>query len=411
MELVKGYTVTEISKEIKNIFDKNFFYIKIHGEITNFKKHFSGHLYFSLKDDSSMINVVMFKNYSEYCKIDLVDGMEVIVSGKLAIYKERSNYQLMAEIVQLSGIGDILKIIQDRKEKLAKEGLFDISRKREIKKNPKKIGLITAESGAGLQDILARLEERVCPQIFLYSTLVQGKEAPIEIIEAINYFNNLENVDVIVITRGGGSVEDLMSFNDENLVRTVANSKIPTITAVGHEIDWTLVDFASDYRLPTPTSVAEYLTISKDQAYINLKNLFTKLLKVLRNKYYKKYYKIKYIMKNFINKKKNFYLKNIFRLNYIILKTKNLFKIRFFEYKRRKILLESMDINKVIKLKYSKFTNKLENIILKIKIYEKKYPIFKNSLGKIINFKKDLDIRLEYILEFPDGNIKIKIFD
>ena len=213
MEIIKEYTVSEIVKDLKNTIEGKYFYIKLKGEITGFKKHPSGHLYFSLKDDSAMINVVMFKSYAEFCNIDLQDGLEVILSGKLTIYKERSNYQLLAETAQINGVGTLLKIIEERKKNLEKEGLFDIERKKSVPKLPKNIGLITAESGAAIHDILSRLENRTPISIFLYSVLMQGKNSPKEIIKAINYFNSLPNNEqpqVLVITRGGGSVEDLM---------------------------------------------------------------------------------------------------------------------------------------------------------------------------------------------------------
>ena len=197
-DLIKEYSVSQIVKNIQTILEKEFFYIKIKGEISGLKKHTSGHYYFSLKDEKSMINAVMFKQYTEYCNIDLVDGLEVIACGKLTIYKERSNYQILVETIAVSGEGTLLKLIQERKEKLAKEGLFDTERKKPIPKYPKSMGLITAETGAALQDILIRLENRTPIKIFLYSSLMQGKDAPNEIIHGIKYFNNLDEKSSLI---------------------------------------------------------------------------------------------------------------------------------------------------------------------------------------------------------------------
>lgn len=412
MDIIKEYTVSEIVKDLKNTIEGKYFYIKLKGEITGFKKHPSGHLYFSLKDDSAMINVVMFKSYAEFCNIDLQDGLEVILSGKLTIYKERSNYQLLAETAQISGVGALLKIIEECKKKFEKEGLFNIERKKPIPKLPKSMGLITAESGAAIHDILSRLENRTPISIFLYSVLMQGKNSSKEIIEAINYFNSLSNdkqPQVLVITRGGGSVEDLMSFNDEDLVRAVANSKIPIISAIGHEIDWTLIDYASDLRLPTPTSVAEYLTISKEQAYINLNHLVARLYRVIIKNNIKKTKLINDLFFNFIYYKTNKFNNTLNNINYIEIKLNNFFKIIVQKYKNNKILLSKIDINKLIKNILIKLNIRMNLYNLKLYNFEKKYPILKDNSGKLIKYKKELIENEEYTLNFVDGKVKVKI--
>ena len=412
MDIIKEYTVSEIVKDLKNTIEGKYFYIKLKGEITGFKKHPSGHLYFSLKDDSAMINVVMFKSYAEFCNIDLQDGLEVILSGKLTIYKERSNYQLLAETAQISGVGSLLKIIEERKKKFEKEGLFNIERKKPIPKLPKSMGLITAESGAAIHDILSRLENRTPISIFLYSVLMQGKNSSKEIIGAINYFNSLSNdkqPQVLVITRGGGSVEDLMSFNDEDLVRAVANSKIPIISAVGHEIDWTLIDYVSDLRLPTPTSVAEYLTISKEQAYINLNYLIIRLYKIILNNNIKKTELLNNIFFNFLFNKTNKFNNNLNNIKYIEIKLNNFFKIIVQKYKNNKILLSKIDINKLIKNILIKLNIRMNLYNLKLYNFEKKYPILKDNSGKLIKYKKELIENEEYTLNFVDGKVKVKI--
>jgi len=410
--LIKEYTVSEIVKGIKDTLEGKYFYIKIKGEVSNFKKHPSGHFYFSLKDNECMINVVMFKCYADYCKADLDNGIEIIAAGKLTIYKERSNYQLLAEVVQISGVGTLLKIIQERKEKLAKEGLFDIERKKPIPKLPGTAALITAESGAAIHDILSRLEGRTPISLTLYSVLMQGKDAPTEIIEAIDYFNNLEPDDrpqVIVITRGGGSVEDLMAFNDENLVRAVAASNIPIISAVGHEIDWTLIDYASDLRLPTPTAVAEYLTLSKEQANRNLHNLVIKLYHILANKNKIKTNNISNIFNSLLVAKTDKFIKKKYALKSIMTRFSNIFISLIKTHKKNLQLLGKIDINKITKQKLFRLTEKINIFNLKLENYANKYPILKDMLGARIKIKKELILNKNYILEFPDGNVKIKI--
>ena len=411
-DLVKEYTVSEIVKGIKDTLEGKYFYIKIKGEISNFKRHPSGHLYFSLKDEDSVINVVMFKWFADYCKIDLDNGLEIVAAGKLTIYKERSNYQLLAEAIQISGIGTLLKLIQERKERLAKEGLFDVERKKPIPRYPSNAALITAESGAAIHDILSRLDGRTPIKLILYSVLMQGKDAPGEIIEAIKYFNALDEMNrpkVIVITRGGGSVEDLMAFNDEDLVRAVASSKIPIISAVGHEVDWTLIDYASDLRLPTPTSVAEYLTISKEQAYKNLNDLTIRLYSVLVFKNRIKFDRLSSTFNDFLIKKFDRFIKKGYFLQSLTIRFSNIFRIMVEKHRRKTYFIKSININKIIKLKLSKLTEKIKIFDLKLENFASKYPILIDILGSKVRFKKDLILNKNYILEFPDGNVKIKI--
>lgn len=411
-DLIKEYSVSQIVKNIQTILEKEFFYIKIKGEISGLKKHTSGHYYFLLKDEKSMINAVMFRQYTEYCNIDLVDGLEVVACGKLTIYKERSNYQILVETIAVSGEGTLLKLIQERKEKLAKEGLFDTERKKPIPKYPKSMGLITAETGAALQDILSRLENRTPIKIFLYSSLMQGKDAPNEIIQGIKYFNNLdEKPDVLVISRGGGSIEDLMAFNDENLVREVANSKIPTISAVGHEIDWTLIDYASDLRLPTPTSVAEYLTISKEQAFERLNYLVEKLIKNKFSKILEQQEKLDNIFTNYLKKRFIKYKNNYFKVKFYKAKFYNIFQLLVSAYLNKESKLKNININKIIKEKLAKLDNRIRIINLKLENYLNKYPILKDNEGNIIKLKVQINSEKEYILKFIDGEVKVKIIN
>jgi exodeoxyribonuclease VII large subunit len=413
---LKEYSVTEITKAIKDSFEKCFFFVKIRGEVTGFKRHVtSGHCYFSLKDKDSTINLIIFKNNVTHCSIIPTDGMEVIATGKITNYKERSNYYLNVDTITVSGEGVLLKILQDRKEKLKKEGLFESKRKRIIKNMPGRVAIITAENSAALQDILIRLKNRTpIYKLYLYNSIMQGITASDNIIKGIKYINSINEtlkLDALVITRGGGSMEDLMAFNSEELAREVVKSKIPVISAIGHEIDWTIIDYVSDLRLPTPTSVAEHLTITNNQALININSLFKKFLFAKINKYRKR--KNKIFKKEFRYKK--IYAKKVAILKKKILKIYNIFlfflRKKRISYYTKKNRLIKINPNLAVKIKLIKCNQKIQSITIRIMKYEKKYPIIRDSKNFIIKFKKEILMDNVYTIEFPDGNIKFMMVE
>ena len=278
MQLIQQYKVSELITQIKSLLENTFYYIKVIGEVSGLKISANGHIYFNLKDELALINVVLFKNSINTNTPKLEDGTEIIVYGRLTIYKDRSNYQIIAENIEINGIGSLLKLIEERKRKLKSEGLFD--NKKNIPEIIKKVGIITSPKGAAIKDIESRLHERMPIDVILYPSLVQGQNADLSIIAGIKYFNLKESVDVIVITRGGGSFEDLMCFNSELLAREIFASKPPTITAIGHEIDWTIADYVSDLRLPTPTAVAEFLSPLKSTFIKKIDSIFFKIIKL-----------------------------------------------------------------------------------------------------------------------------------
>ena len=258
----KIFSVSEFSTLLKSVLEGTFGHIKIKGEIQGLKKHSSGTYYFDLKESVAgkdyILNCVLWK----WTKIDvkLEEGLEVILSGKITAYTGRSSYQITVESVEVAGIGALLKIIEERKQKLAKEGLFNPEHKKPIPLLPRVIGVVTSPTGAVIQDIIHRITDRFPSRIIVYPTAVQGEGADEQITTAINNFNKVKGInrpDVIIVARGGGSVQDLMPFNEENVVRAVYNSQIPIISAVGHETDTTLIDYVSDLRAPTPTGAAE----------------------------------------------------------------------------------------------------------------------------------------------------------
>ncbi len=266
MSLHKEYTVSEVSKHIQSIVEINFDHVVLRGEISGLKAATSGHIYFTLKDEHAVLNAICWKNTAQNLNIRPEEGLEVKAIGRITTYPMRSNYQIIINQLEPYGQGALLQLLEKRKQKLIKEGLFDDSIKKPIPRFPQVIGVITSPTGAVIHDILHRIQERFPTHILLIPTAVQGDEAAGQIRQAIEFFNGLSThdpypmPDILMIARGGGSLEDLWCFNDEDLVRSVAASAIPIITAIGHETDTTLVDFAAAKRAPTPTAAAEMAT-------------------------------------------------------------------------------------------------------------------------------------------------------
>ncbi len=251
-------TVTTLTRRIKKAIDSEIGSVKVRGEISNYKVAASGHLYFSLKDEVAVIAAVMFKTSAIQTLNTLCDGIEVIATGKISIYEPRGQYQLIVEKLETIGSGDLQRRYEILKQKLLAEGLFEASRKKPLPLFPKTIALITSETAAALQDIIRVFSKRAPGlHLLIYDTRVQGAEAPTQIINAIQKANRDAKADLIILTRGGGSLEDLWAFNEEAVVRAIAQSTIPTITGIGHETDFTLADFAADLRAPTPSAAAE----------------------------------------------------------------------------------------------------------------------------------------------------------
>ncbi|MBF0325133.1 MAG: exodeoxyribonuclease VII large subunit [Alphaproteobacteria bacterium] len=260
---VPEFTVSEISGALKRTVEETFSLVRVRGEISGFKRHSSGHLYFALKDADAVMDAVCWRGQAARLGMAPEDGMEVIATGRLTTYPGRSKYQMVVERMELAGQGALLKLLEDRRRKLAAEGLFDQGRKRPIPFLPRVIGVVTSPTGAVIRDILHRLADRFPSHVLLWPVAVQGDGAAAQVAAAIAGFNALPQdgqvarPDLLIVARGGGSVEDLWAFNEEVVVRAAAASAIPLISAVGHETDTTLIDFASDLRAPTPTAAAE----------------------------------------------------------------------------------------------------------------------------------------------------------
>ena len=256
-------SVSELANAIKRTLEGRFDRVRVRGEVSGFKRAGSGHLYMMLKDDQACVKAVCWRSTALRLGVALEDGMEVIATGRITSYAERSEYQLVIDRIELAGVGALLKMIEDRRKKLAAEGLFDATRKRRLPMLPEVIGVVTSPSGAVIRDILHRLADRFPRRVLLWPVVVQGEDAARQVAAAIRGFNAIvaggaiPRPDLLIVARGGGSIEDLMPFNDEAVVRAAAESRIPLISAVGHETDTTLIDFAADRRAPTPTAAAE----------------------------------------------------------------------------------------------------------------------------------------------------------
>jgi len=257
------FSVGEISNALKITVEETFDRVRVRGEVSGFKRAASGHLYFTLKDDAAVLDGVCWKGTANKLNIAPEDGMEVIATGRLTTYGARSKYQMVVDSMELAGEGALLKMLEDRRKKLSAEGLFDEDRKQALPYLPEVIGVITSPTGAVIRDILHRLDDRFGRRVLLWPVLVQGDSAAEQVRAAICGFNALPEggdtprPDLIIVARGGGSLEDLWAFNEEKVVRATAESTIPLISAIGHETDTTLIDFASDRRAPTPTAAAE----------------------------------------------------------------------------------------------------------------------------------------------------------
>lgn len=264
---VKVYSVSSLNKYIKMVFDKDSFLnnVSIKGEITNFKAYSSGHLYFTLKDEAASIKCVMFKGYASAVNFKLADGLSVIISGQISSYERDGIYQLYAKSVKKDGIGDLYTQYEELKEKLKNEGLFDDRYKKKIPFLPSRVGVITSPSGAVIRDIINVSKRRYDKvNLLIYPAAVQGVTTADNVVAGIKELNKpIHNLSVIIIARGGGSFEDLFWFNDEKIARAIFESKLPIISAVGHETDFTICDFVSDLRAPTPSAAAELVYPSK----------------------------------------------------------------------------------------------------------------------------------------------------
>lgn len=414
----KTFTVSQINALInkKLKMDPKFKNIHISGEISNYKTYPTGHSYFTLKDEKSQIPAVMFKGMKErFLKFTPEDGMKVIVKGKIEVYERDGKYQLYATKITEDGIGSLHIAFEQLKEKLQKEGLFDDAHKKEIPKYPKRIGIVTARTGAAIRDIITTIKKRY-PQceILVFSTLVQGNKAAPKIVRQIETAQKYE-IDTLIVGRGGGSIEDLWPFNEEIVARAIYDCKIPTISAVGHEIDFTISDFVADKRAPTPTGAAvlavpdikevQYkLNQLTERANKNIKEKMMKNRTILDNisqkqifKNPESIYEIKGMhLDNLINKL-NFSSKSIIHDN----------KTKLMRLENSNVLKNPKEIIKQKEERFIRNSAKLE-VLNPLHTLKRGYTYAKTN-GKVISSSKDVKSGDEIDIEFKDGTVNTRV--
>lgn len=393
MENDKYIKISELNEYIKIMFDENSYFHKIYlkGEISNFKNHTRGHLYFTLKDETSRISAIMFYNNARNLSFNPEDGMNVLVSGRISSYPAQGTYQIYVETMEMDGLGNLYVEYEKLKKQLASEGLFDPKYKKQIPRYPKKIGIITASTGAAIKDILSTIKRRFpITETILFPCLVQGASAAPDIVRQIRKANTYD-LDVIICGRGGGSIEDLWAFNEEIVARAIFESRIPIISAVGHEVDFTIADFVADLRAPTPTGAAEMAVPTKLET-LNLLNE-------------KKIRLNQYIASELKNKKE----KIAFFKNSFILKN----PMTLYEIKEQKLdnLIEQLNtkIKQKIKESENRFLYLKNNRILKepLKMYEKREIEIKNLNNKAMSSIKNILEKKKYQQELIINTLKL----
>lgn len=393
---IKTLSVSELNIYIKRIIDNDFILknTKIKGEISNFKFHNSGHVYFSLKDKQSKINCVMFRSYTENLNFIPENGDNVIIKGRVSVYQKDGLYQFYCEEIEKEGIGELFIAFEKLKKKLYEEGLFDEEHKKRIPLYSKKIGVITSATGAAIKDIINVSKRRNKGiEILIYPSLVQGENASENLMQGIKYLDSRDDVDLIIIARGGGSIEELWAFNNEALAYEIYKCSTPIISGVGHETDFTICDFVSDMRAPTPSAAAELAVCSLEEINGNIENYKEKL-----------YNLIKHIMNSKLKQLNS--CENAIKLNNPLntivneyIKIDNI-KNKLYHEIQSKIEYDKIKLSKV---------NSLLNAHNPLNILSKGFSIIQDEMNNIIstkdNIKKDDSIKIT----FKDGETKVKI--
>ena len=358
---LREYTVSEISQQIQKTIEKNYSYVKVKGEISGFKIATSGHGYFNLRDENSVLACVCWKSSLDKINTAIEDGIEVFAYGQITTYKGQSRYQLTVTKIELVGVGALMNILEERKKKLYKEGLFDPSKKKPLPYLPNIIGIITSPKGAVIQDILHRISDRYPLEIIVWPITVQGVNTASDVARAITGFNNIgKKPDVIIIARGGGSIEDLWGFNEEIVIRAAYNSNILIISAIGHETDFTLLDFVADVRAPTPTAAAEFAVPVLTDIKIQIAHCYSVLSSHVNN--YISYSK-NLLNAYSLNIQANFLNSRYQKLDEILLKLniQNIINQKLASYKEKKINTQI--------IKYIIFTSKIALKQVKEKLF------------------------------------------
>ena len=391
------FSVSSLNRYIKQLFDKDFTLkgLRLKGEISNLKRYPSGHVYFSLKDEESMIKAVMFADYTRLMPPAIKDGDEVIITGYVSVYPSRGEYQVYAQAMELYGEGALLLELELLKKKLASEGLFDPSRKRKLVSFPKSVGVISAPNSAALADIKTNLLRRnPLLEVVIFPSLVQGADAPKSLLEALKKAKE-SNIDTLIIGRGGGASEDLTAFNDETLVRAAAEFPVPIISAVGHEIDFTLIDYIADARASTPTGAAELATIDKREIYELLHNKEIELDEIITDKISTLSHKLELLTKNS-------FFEN----------PKVMYENTLIEVQNTSKRLDSF-MNHLLEMKAEKLTSikkQLKSLSIDNTL-QRGFSIMENDKGKIITSINDVEINQMVKTRIHGGILTAKVID
>lgn len=394
-------SVTDVSLSLKSCVEQVFSDIRVRGEIAGVKRATSGHIYFSLKDTDAVLSAICWRGKSKQVTDLIQEGLEVIARGKLSTYPGRSSYQMIVESVEPAGEGALLKLLKERREKLEKEGLFDVTRKKKLPFLPKTIGVVTSPTGAVIRDIIHRLTDRFPVRVLLWPVLVQGEGASDQITNAIQGFNDIPTnglqtsdgiiprPDLLIVARGGGSLEDLWCFNEENVVRATANSQIPIISAVGHETDTTLIDYASDLRAPTPTGAAELAVPVRSDLMIQTERYKTRLTESV------------YRLIEELRQKLSLYIRGMPKLGELL-----------------NVFLEKLDdrterLKNAITVYYESYQTKLTALSRLLKSYsytdilERGFSLIFDSKKQVISSKQVAEKQSKLYILFADGSLSV----
>lgn len=389
-------SVSQLNTYVKAIIDENpvFANLYVEGEISNFTDHYkSGHLYFTLKDEKSLIRAVMFRSYASRLKFRPENGMRVIVRARLSIYERDGQYQLYVEEMHPSGLGDLHVAFEQLKQKLSQEGLFDEKRKKPLPPYPEKIAIITSETGAAVEDMKNVLSRRYpVATLVMCNVLVQGKGAPPQIIEALERINRFKAADVIILGRGGGSIEELWAFNDEGVARAIAASDIPVISAVGHETDFTIADFVADLRAPTPSAAAELVVPDVRALKMKLEHMASLMSKALERKISNYGSKLKLLQSSKPLSSPTFYVDNKkIAIDSLTDKMYNTFK----------------ELVAIKRARLSELAGKL-NVLSPLQILSRGYAIAYHE-GKVLKSVKQVDLHSKIFVKLTDGEIESEV--
>ncbi len=387
----KILTITDLTKSLKENIEGNFSNVWLKGEISNFKIYQSGHYYFTLKDAHAQISAVMFKGYQRLLKFDVKEGLSVIAHGRLSIYEARGQYQILVDQLEPEGVGALRLAFEQLKEKLSREGLFDPARKRALPSVPQKIGLVTSIDGAVVHDMVNILRRRF-PNIHLiiYPVRVQGDGAAQEIVSAIGYFSKNKSVDLVIVGRGGGSLEDLWAFNEEIVARAVAACSVPVVSAVGHETDFTICDFVADVRAPTPSAAAELCVPVKEDLVARIDEQKARLISLMQNRI--KHLKLKVLLQFRSIPTPDRVIQTLWiKCDDLVTRLQNCFEQRVSDLKHRvkEYAIKLMLLNP-------------KNVL------ERGFAMAQDTKGNVLTRKKQAEKQDRFDVVFYDGNLRVK---